>query len=979
MVNANSGTVVDSSSDHSYDFSISFPAIVPYEKFAMALFGQPASRSTVARMLAICAEPGMGRGEVIAGILARSSRLGVKTLRRNLANLSSDDAVRAITRAAREVSRADERMIVAFDEIPASDEGCVRRQVAALRRIVEAGTPVVFSLTPEARQLLEGLPECGVLWSGDLVSQGLLEVERMKCAAEMRALTRGIPSLVRVFGGTSFISSDRLPQAYYDALGTIVSLSVRHGLCDEELRLRLGMILLGRGTIGELREVVGGVTSEELGRLRTDAPYFGVTSGLDGFSCILPDSPYALAVSLPRVTMTCALFPDVPSAAVRLLVANGEFGRAAALCRLLDCRDADEIVVRHACDFIEVGEVALVRRSVESLGALLRDGEDFVVTLFAATEMLGRRHPATGAPTYVKGCVEGMMLLDARLVLRGEKCPVADADRSVSELSGRLAVHRLACELMASGMPNAALRLLVSHPCERSGPSVSTALLDVDLELARLLVGDGAQKEGEHVEDALRLLSSPELEGLSGYVALLGLVRRALSGDVTAGAEADALVARSEHVGDSLVRCVALIVGCICDLRGRTYARANVRSLLGASVAQSMGNEYLARVADLLGDIARYLMGERVEVRPGSSVKDDLEAVRGFVQTAMAGASDSPAGRRDYDSVPRDALWLLGLLTQGLGEYSQLLRERMPREWRRALMLTGEAGGLDSGGDGAKVLAAIISPNPLSTLPGEGTAPIEVTLLGGMAVYVRGVRIPDWKLEHRNAKSMLEFLVLQHGASAKRFQLVEQVWPECDYATGFNRAYQATSSLRSAIAEIEPGLDPFVTGRMSKEVALDMGLVRSDVDVFRALAREASDCPDDAQALMLARKAERIYAGDLYMPPADATGYVAGVRAELRELYGDAMVAGADAALRLGQERTAGRLASDALMADDLREDAMLVLIRALKAAGRVVEADQQYRRYASRLMREGKRGPSSELRHALREEGEGPTGARSA
>ena len=88
---------------------------------------------------------------------------------------------------------------------------------------------------------------------------------------------------------------------------------------------------------------------------------------------------------------------------------------------------------------------------------------------------------------------------------------------------------------------------------------------------------------------------------------------------------------------------------------------------------------------------------------------------------------------------------------------------------------------------------------------------------------------------------MLEYLVLRHGACAKRFQLVEQVWPDCDYVSGFNRAYQATSSLRAAIAEIDPSLDPFLASRSSREVSLDMGLVRCDVDVFRALAREASD------------------------------------------------------------------------------------------------------------------------------------------
>ena len=227
---------------------------------------------------------------------------------------------------------------------------------------------------------------------------------------------------------------------------------------------------------------------------------------------------------------------------------------------------------------------------------------------------------------------------------------------------------------------------------------------------------------------------------------------------------------------------------------------------------------------------------------------------------------------------------------------------------------------------------------------------------------MRGTRIPDWKLERRNAKAVLEFLVLQHGGSTKRFKLVEQVWPGSDYVTGYNKAYQATSLLRAAIAEIEPDLDPFVTTRSSSEISLDMGMVQCDVDAFRILAKEASDAVDSARALAMARRAERIYGGDLYMPALDSLGFIASMRRELKGLYADAMVAGADAALRQGQERTAARLASNALSADDLREDAVVILVQALAATGRDVEAERRFRSYRNRLKRAGGRAPSERL-----------------
>ena len=212
---------------------------------------------------------------------------------------------------------------------------------------------------------------------------------------------------------------------------------------------------------------------------------------------------------------------------------------------------------------------------------------------------------------------------------------------------------------------------------------------------------------------------------------------------------------------------------------------------------------------------------------------------------------------------------------------------------------------------------------------------------------------------------MLEYMALERSSSLKRFRLVDQVWPECDYVTGFNRAYQATSALRKMIAEIDPTLDPFVASRTSKEITLDMGLVSCDVDEFKVIAREASDAESDEVALKLARRAEKLYEGDLYLPPKDATGFIAALRAELRALYADAMVAGAGAALRLGHCRTAARMAHGALIADDLREDAMIVLIKALRESGRSREAAKRYAAFASRLADRTSGGVSQELAEA--------------
>ena len=194
--------------------------------------------------------------------------------------------------------------------------------------------------------------------------------------------------------------------------------------------------------------------------------------------------------------------------------------------------------------------------------------------------------------------------------------------------------------------------------------------------------------------------------------------------------------------------------------------------------------------------------------------------------------------------------------------------------------------------------------------------------------------------------------VVENDSLAKRFQLVEQVWPDCDYVSGFNKAYQTTSALRAVVADIDRGVELIVASRTSGEISVNMGIVDCDVSEFRREAREAVDSEDAERSLECARAAERLYAGDLYVPPSDGTGFVAAMRAELRCLYVDAMIEGSVAALALGHDRSAARLAGNAVLVDNMREDAVTALVRALRACGRGPEAQRQQRSYEQRLAR---------------------------
>ncbi len=946
--------------------------LLPTRNLVSLFFGLRGSTT----MLAICAEPGFGQEGVISDLMAEAGRRGYRALRYDFRFKGSEAASAEIVRVARRASRMEQPVVAAFDSIPPSDESCVRRQARALRRMWEAGVPVVFSLAPEGSQLLELLPECTIVRTHDLLlgfTAGSDAGDRLRT---LRSLSWGIPSLSRILlpelGSNGELAT--IPSSYFEELGSLVTGSLRPSLSDEELRLRLAMHLLGRGTCEELALVCGGVSRELLEWIRDTAPVFAISSRLDRFRSLTDARTGALESCLSALSPTSSMFETVCPACIELLFGRGDVERAACLFSLPHAEIALPAALSHAVPLLDVGRVDILQRALEDEsceGELESEPEYAGALRRAVCALAGDVRDATPSAfgTAWAHALEGpsrdlALFCDLRWMLRGE-APVPLLDEAgLTDAGRRLLVHREARNLMVRGRFSAATRLLVANPADGAATQVSSALLCLDLEVSRLLLGDSPTEESGEVEAALRLLSSERVPGLRGYANCLRLVRAVLTGGTDASGIAGQLISRSERSGDALVQLVALLVGCVTDIRSGAIARGNVRATLALTLARGLSLDYLARLADLLGRAARHLLGEPVPARDERDFGDDLEEVCLLADEVMLAEEDAAVVRRaSGDRAPREALWVLLVLTEGMGALSLELREALPSEWARALAAMrgrvlrpgrgtawlgeGAAGGQTSGRDGE----------------GRGVPPVDLRLLGGFELRVDGVRVLDGRLEHRSAKPLMEYLALRQGATAKRFELVEQVWPECDYASGFGRIYQATSVIRSVIGGVRKGLDPFVVGRSSKEVSLNRTLVRCDVDDFRLCAREAIDGTGDERVLEMARKAEGLYAGDLYLPSVDATGFIYETREELRLLYADAMVAGAEAALRLGKGRTSIRLASNALATDDMREDAVTALVRALKASGRNAEAEQQYRKYAGKLLRTSRRAPSKQLR----------------
>lgn len=879
----------------------------------------------------------------------------------------------SIVRLARSVVKSSDPQLVILERIPPSDEGSVLRQARALRKMWEHGAFVIISINPEASQLLDLLPECQILGSKDLLVRSIADAPKDARASIIDGFSYGIPDLVSALDSLSEddLLSESLPHAYGDALARQVGIALRRTLADGELSARLCMLLLGSGTLADMALVFDEPPHEAVVRIDAVAPFFRIDLARGSFTTLLTDSSLEIPSLLPQLAATCAMFPNIVAACLRVLLERGAFSRAMRLFSLPGSSGAYEHALRFGPSLLDVGGSAVLSSALDALpfspDASSRLRAMTLATSALAGEEVGDFAGSSGLED--TGGREALLFVDARRLLQGNEALVGYSGDEWSELGRRLLVHIESVQLMVQGKPGAAMRLLVANPCGARIDTASSALLCLDFEAARLLLGESGGIDVERLGRAFALLESPPFRGLEGYARCVRALRAVLSpeGDVR---RVELALSQSERDGDLLVQAVALVAGCVVDLRCGAYPRAGVRSALASVVAARASLDYLVRLARLFGDIARALMGDVPEEDVPRERRDELEEIRALALAVVRADCDARSAEDVLGArVPGDSIWLLLVLSESMGAFSGLFEKVMPTSWRCAL-LAARQGRCPSGAAASGARAA--GRLPASHVFGEseamrGTAPIRVTLLGEFSITVHGIKILDGRVGHRHAQSMLTYLLLQRRATARRQQIISQIWPECDYVVGSNRVYQATSALRAAIAEIDHTLDPFVLGRSTKSISVDMSMVSCDVEEMRACAREAVDGEDDAAVLQMARQVERLYAGDLYSPPADHSGFVALRREELRTLYVDAMVAGADAALRLERKRTASRFAANALAVDDMREDAVIALATALRADGRDVEADVQCRRYMRRLSQATGRAPSWRLLQVMR------------
>lgn len=906
-------------------------------------------------LIALCAEPGMGKEDALGVARVIGKQFGAYTREIDLTGLMQNTACDRMCRESRSLLRSLTKgawCIVCVHSMPPLDERCVFRMQTYLQRLLERDCCVILSLRPEAIQVVEAFTDAYVLWADEL-RVDIPERLDARVAEEINHLTGGIPLLADVLA----ISEEegnyeiRTGREYHDALCRLVELSLRTNLISDERRLRLAMVLLGEGSFVHLARVMGELDSELLSDISRHAPFFGLDMFQGVFSCvgIKDDSRFrSLALSLRDV---CEEFSDLCCDAARLLIDEGRFRRAACILELCKTtEDAVDLVLRRSAEFVNVGRADVVRRALPQAIDMRCCNPQLRRACQALLKMVDNERLSLADiefdPLGISNederneALRISILLASRLAWQGRGTKIApEATALTDALACDFLLHLSVTHALVEGRGHAAYHLLVCGSQFSGKDTLINRLLEADLKVAHVFMGlpcPGLSPEMRRhaMGDSCMLCYLPALTALDAVLR---------SGSPTF--DIGDLDIRAAQMGDELVRGYFMLAGALANARCGALSHAVVKCNRAIAIAQRLGSSFMGDVARVLHWAVRIDAGEPLgaeEFLEAEHMSGGLRDLASVLELIADGQREIPEHLRELP-LDRDIAWLASALLVGLAQLSPLLEHMMPPTW----LVVIESMHARESDDGPR-LTVLATRGEESLLPEHS---IYVRMFGEFEVTVNGQRVPTNLFERRRAKSLVALACSASARSLRRADVIDAIWPECDYEQGAKRIYAATNVINRAVRDIDAECRFFAARGAEHTMSLDMTCVRCDVFEFEELARRAIEKEgNDTEVLSLVRDVQALYRGDLYVPSGDAGRVIDQRRIDLRRLYTDVLVAGAEAAYRTGSLRLATRFCEQALLADETREDAIACLVRSLSSCGRSVEARDRSKAFAARM-----------------------------
>ena len=940
------------------------------------------------RPLALCAEPCMGKTMFLRELADYAQSHGWTVYEISLSSLSAKEATQILTKKSTSICNAKKskavKRLVLIDDFPPSDEYFVARQVKSIARLRMAGCLVAISLSPEARQLIDEVPSVYVLGKNELLTfMPGIDNSEQSILTNMR-LTRGIPTLVYSLPVTFCEHGDvDVPITYLTSLACVASYMLRSSLGIEELRLRLGMMLLGVGSFDDLSRICGQVDLEYLAKIEQDAPFFGVHVETRRFSCLHATRFDVLNFNKQELVALASKHEKLVLKAIALLIDREDFSKAAFVSSLVREEIIWEIVLSHAAEFADAGYIELVDNALTATHSdCTLDNSSKKAAKRMVDALSNTKGPMNSKDvgktlenlTSFNGFLKQTAYITLLKLLLQKPLPALKEDLELSPLEKKIAIHKRAIDLAIQGNFKYALQLLLLEQQYEKASSITSSIQTIDVELLYALLGVYQKDFDARSSKALSFLQEGEASALKGSVGLLKCVRYLFEKSFSVGNlyDTEQLISQAESHGNRMIQVPALLMGALLSLRSRAYPKAQLQARRAVLLSREWDSLYVTQVGKILEDIAEFFLGvipteKSLEAITHPSLKAACRTIYKALFKSVKGHSPVWLDAVEY-GVPENAMWLMRALLSDKSEFQQCLEQEMPEEWLHYLRSNEgkrdvtkwrafKQGAGDSRTENSVVKSSRVEKKQ-NAHPG-----VYIALLGRFSLSVQGEEIAGRKIAYRSAKALLVYLALAHNHMSFRSQIAQQIWPEADQAHWQERLYQATRVIRKEVQEIKKGCEPLEASRIERTLGFNPQQVTVDIDIFTRLAKGVASSNSDEDIVHLAKQAEELYQGDLYLPEDECFRFADPIRIALRDQYIDTMVTASAAALRITHYTLAVHFAELAYLVDDMREDTLMALIQALRKCGRAQDAQQYYDLYVQKYVTKRRKMPSKQLR----------------
>lgn len=513
------------------------------------------------------AMPGSGRHCLAKEVINRFRALEGQVVSVELAAKSSEARLRKLRKYARQTcelrSTCDNVMLV-IDGMAVSDELEAARLAHVVGNLIRERCRVLVIATPVSDMVFELLPDLPVFRAADLVVDEAefgcwSDVAYGRSWQEVVACTHGIPSLVscmKVLAVTAF--GDASGSAWNEvARGLLASVLSEESILEER-RLACAVLLLGSGSLYEVRELGVRVSPDIVAGFARDAPVLGLKARSGSFAVV----PCDTAVLIDVARESYGGYLELVGPVLSMLMRRGDARRAGGIIQALEGEiEPTLFVLAHSIELVDAGFAMLVHRHLSACRDECGPGDAHAQALRVFAGLAERVLKAIGylpqgcssggargthleerANTHAAGLAESAEGVDAELIerldeeaalvgllgvgadgkaapLQGEASAVPSGPMFAGRLARTLSLHQSVRRLLWEGRAIDAFRSLLAErdlrDALRETPSVFGARLQYDFELVRRLMEDA-----EAPEDRLALRAASEMLRVGGCTRL---------------------------------------------------------------------------------------------------------------------------------------------------------------------------------------------------------------------------------------------------------------------------------------------------------------------------------------------------------------------------------------------------------------------------------------------------------------------------